>query len=188
MTGEVSSHDVAREIRRRLSGVGLLKTHKLLYYCQGWHLAWHGEPMFSDGIEAWSNGPVVGELWAAEKHSRPVPDVHALSGDHLATLDYVIARYGALSGRDLINLTHGEDPWRAVSASDSSWSSNVIDHDALLRWFQDDEDFKARQAAVARLRARPDAFSFDPVPDSSLLQAAVGRALNGTAIQHARRA
>jgi uncharacterized phage-associated protein len=174
------------EIRRRLVGVSVLKTHKLLYYCQGWHLAWHGEPMFRESIEAWSNGPVVGALWAAEKHGHAHPPEMPLSSDQLTTVDYVLARYGALSGRDLVNLTHGEGPWQSVSTSESSWSSDVIDLDALATWFRDDEQFKARVAAITRLRQRRDALSFDPVPESALVRAAVGRALSGTSVQHSR--
>lgn len=35
-----SARDVALAIERRLPGIGEAKLHKLLYYVQGYHLAW----------------------------------------------------------------------------------------------------------------------------------------------------
>ena len=57
----VSAHDVAREIRQQLPRVGILKLQKLLYYCQGWYIAWTDAPLFGEQIEAWANGPVVAD-------------------------------------------------------------------------------------------------------------------------------
>jgi uncharacterized phage-associated protein len=133
-----SAHDVARELRRRLGHAGDVKIHKLLYYCQGWHLAWFGDPAFSEVIEAWANGPVVEALWRDEKYGRSVPDPHPLNGAVLGTVEYVVSRYGNLTGKELIRLTHEEDPWRDVSES-IVWSED-IEHDALIRFFKSDED------------------------------------------------
>ena len=63
----VSARDVAAVLRDRLPGLGTTKLHKLLYYCQGHHLAAFGEPLFAETISAWDNGPVVGTVWRAEK-------------------------------------------------------------------------------------------------------------------------
>ncbi len=35
----LSAHDVAAQVRQRVPGVGTKKLHKLLYYCQGHHMA-----------------------------------------------------------------------------------------------------------------------------------------------------
>ncbi|MGH2922383.1 MAG: Panacea domain-containing protein, partial [Gaiellaceae bacterium] len=43
------------------------KLQKLLYYCQVWHLVWEGKPLFSERIEAWSNGPVVRDIYDAHR-------------------------------------------------------------------------------------------------------------------------
>src|SRR5262249_49336794 len=63
----VSARDVAPALRERLPDLGTVKLHKLLYYCQGHHLAIFGEPLFSETISAWDMGPVVGTLWRGEK-------------------------------------------------------------------------------------------------------------------------
>jgi uncharacterized phage-associated protein len=69
----VPAREIAAALRERLPGLGTVKLHKLLYYCQGHHLATFGEPLFSDTISAWDMGPVVGTLWREEKDGVP-PD------------------------------------------------------------------------------------------------------------------
>jgi uncharacterized phage-associated protein len=59
----VPARDVAAALREWLPDLGAVKLHKLLYYCQGHHLARFGEPLFADTISAWDMGPVVGTLW-----------------------------------------------------------------------------------------------------------------------------
>ena len=58
----VSAHDVAAILRARQPEMPVKKLHKLLYYCQGHHLAAVDEPLFSESIAAWDMGPVVGSL------------------------------------------------------------------------------------------------------------------------------
>ncbi|MCQ3815263.1 MAG: SocA family protein [Acidimicrobiia bacterium] len=53
-------------MRWRRPRIRKVRLHKLLYYVQGYHLAWQGEPAFPDDIEAWESGPVVASLWHAE--------------------------------------------------------------------------------------------------------------------------
>jgi len=135
----VSAHDVAREVRRRLPSAGAVKIHKLLYYCQEWHLAWTGAPLFGQEIEAWANGPVVADLWHDEDKAREAPPPADLPEDALETVGYVVSRYGRLSGKELIRLTHGERPWLDVSESDA-WRSPVISHEALAQFFAADDE------------------------------------------------
>jgi uncharacterized phage-associated protein len=177
----VSAHDVADELRRHLPGVGVLKLHKLLYYAQGWHLTLANEPLFREPIKAWANGPVVAELWADEQHERGRPPPRGLNGDQLATVGYVIERYGRFTGKDLIRLTHSEDPWRDVSETDDPWTTAdpEIDHEALRRWFMQDEEHLARAAEVEALRQRVDIYSFAPTTVTPGLEAAVTRAAGG---------
>src|SRR5947207_3630527 len=108
----VSAHDVAVVLRERLPGLPVKKLHKLLYYCQGHHLAAFGEPLFHETISAWDMGPVVGSLWKREKEGRLAEPAAGLSEGQLNTIGYVVSRYGALTGRDLENLAHTEAPWR----------------------------------------------------------------------------
>jgi uncharacterized phage-associated protein len=108
----VSAHDVAAELRDRLPGLGDTKLHKLLYYCQGMHLAHTGEPLFDDTISAWDRGPVVGTLWRQEADGAPPPTREELTKEQIGTISYVISTYGKLTGGDLSRLTHNERPWQ----------------------------------------------------------------------------
>jgi uncharacterized phage-associated protein len=113
----LSAHDVAEELRRRLPGLPTVKLHKLLYYCQGHHLATFGQPLFAERLEAWDMGPVVGALWRDEKHHLEPPPRQVLDEAALNTVGFVVSRYGRLNGYELQILTHGEAPWRLANAS-----------------------------------------------------------------------
>jgi uncharacterized phage-associated protein len=129
----LNAHDVAVQLRRRLPGVGAKKLHKLLYYCQGHHLAAFDEPLFSETISAWNMGPVVGALWHKEREGdRPMGEARPTEAQ-LNTIGYVVSRYGALTGRDLENLTHSEQPWVIANASRLPNGSTRIE----LAWIRD---------------------------------------------------
>lgn len=187
-TPGVSAGDVAAELRRRLPDIGATKLHKLLYYAQGWHLTWVGDALFDDPIEARVNGPVVARLWSDEKHGRSRPNPRPLSGAQLATVDYVVERYGRFTGQDLARLTHTEDPWRNLSESDEPLSrpNPEITHEAMRRWFERDVENVARAAEVERLRQNTAAFSLRSLMPSPDLDAALARALGGEKVRDQR--
>ncbi|MGH8962179.1 MAG: Panacea domain-containing protein [Jatrophihabitantaceae bacterium] len=124
-----SAHDVAAEIRRQLPGVPVKKLHKLLYYCQGHHLAAFARPLFAERISAWDMGPVVGQLWWAEQQPTPGRSGAdpALGEAELNTVGYVVGRYGRLSGLDLERLTHSEPPWSNADAERRAQGINSIE-------------------------------------------------------------
>lgn len=178
VTAPVSAHDVAREIRRRLgTGIGAKKLQKLLYYCQAWHLTWTGEPLFDERIVAWDMGPVVAQHWADEKYqpgARRTP--RELGGDQSSIIDYVLERYGHLNGDQLEQMTHDEAPWRDAGRN------AAISHKAMRSFFENDEQFLARKAKAARIRARKDVYTLGPRRLDSAAQAAIDRALRGEII------
>jgi uncharacterized phage-associated protein len=132
----VSVHDVAAILRDRLPALPVKKLHKLLYYCQGHHLAAFGEPLFAEAISAREGGPVVDELWEREKVSAPQPAGARLSPEALSTVGYVIRRYGALTTADLENLTHGEGPWRGGHLIRRAGGSGRIELEWLSSYFR----------------------------------------------------
>ena len=132
MNMSVSAHDVAAALRERLPGLPTKKLHKLLYYCQGHHLAATGEALFSETISAWDMGPVVGSLWFEERNGDPRPD-NPLSESQLNTVGYVVSRYGRLTGRDLEALTHSESPWQRADERRLPKTSSRIE----LLWIQE---------------------------------------------------
>jgi len=132
----LSAHDIAAVLRERLPGLTVKKLHKLLYYCQGHHLATFGRPLFAEAVSAWDMGPVVGELWHAEKRGTPAPEPVAPDQAALNTIGYVLSRYGGLTGADLELLTHGEAPWLRADAQRPPGGSIRIEWDWLRDFFR----------------------------------------------------
>jgi hypothetical protein len=70
-----------------------------------------------------------GDPWAAET-------VPAKLGEaELNTVGYVLSRYGNLSGKDLENLSHSEDPWRDANARRLPGGSVCIEQEAIRAYF-----------------------------------------------------
>jgi uncharacterized phage-associated protein len=102
---------IAAYLRRQKTVYGEMQLQKLLYYSQAWALAWTGGPLFADEIEAWANGPVVRNVWAAAKYDEKLPEQDELSDDEKQIVDAVFAYYGPNDGTALGAKTHAEDPW-----------------------------------------------------------------------------
>jgi len=131
-----SAHDIATELRRRMPGLPVKKLHKLLYYCQGHHLAVHGEPLFAETLEAWDMGPVVAELWRAEKQGPVQGDTSKLGEAELNTVAYIVYRYGNNTGKDLERLSHAEDPWLEANRHRCPGGSVPLDREVMVRFFK----------------------------------------------------
>jgi uncharacterized phage-associated protein len=137
-----SVHDVAAYILAREGNLSTMKLQKLCYYAQGWHLAWHGRPLYPEAIEAWRMGPVCPALYAHHRGKASVAEwklgaADQLSPEEKSTLDVVIDFYRPLSGFDLGNRTHTERPWiQAWESVEPRWRGNVaIDVDTLHEYF-----------------------------------------------------
>jgi len=149
----VSAHDVAAVLRERLPGVPTKKLHKLLYYCQGHHLAVFDQPLFTETISAWDMGPVVGTLWFREDRGGPATSSRDLAEAQLNTVGYVVSRYGALTGRDLETLTHGEAPWQLANRGRRPGESARIERDWIRDFFvadHEEDQYPLDSAAVTR--------------------------------------
>jgi uncharacterized phage-associated protein len=133
----LSARDVAAALRDRRPGLPTKKLHKLLYYCQGHHLAIFEEPLFSETISAWDMGPVVGALWYEEKQGDlPAPHPRReMDEAQLNTIGYVLSRYGALTGQDLENLTHSEQPWRLADSGRRPGESTRVKLEWIRQYF-----------------------------------------------------
>lgn len=94
-----------------------------------------GEPLFRETISAWDLGPVVGELWKAEKDGTDIASVPIEDECALNTIGYVVSRYGGLTAQDLVTLTHSEEPWTLANAQRLPQTSVRISIDALRAYF-----------------------------------------------------
>jgi uncharacterized phage-associated protein len=110
-----TAQDVAAYILKQLGSMPAMKLQKLAYYSQAWSLVWDDQPIFSDRIEAWANGPVIPSLYAQHRGIflvETIPgDADGLTLSERETVDAVLKYYGAQSSQWLSDLTHKEDPW-----------------------------------------------------------------------------
>lgn len=150
----VPARDVAAALRKRLPGLSRTKVHKLLYYCQGHHLASFDEPLFNETVSAWDLGPVVGQFWYDQDQGEVAGDAGLLDQAQLNTVGYVVSRYGKLTANDLVRLTHAEDPWLAADRGRRPKESVRIEHVWMRNYFRenpiDDDDVLLDSSEVTR--------------------------------------
>lgn len=96
-----------------------LKLQKLLYYLQGFHLAFFNEPLFNECIEAWMYGPVVPVAFNEFRKYRNrainpanYTDELELTADQQQLFDKVYRQYNRYSASALMKMTHTEGPWK----------------------------------------------------------------------------
>lgn len=113
-----------------------LKLQKLLYYMQGFHLAFFGTPFFCEQIEAWTYGPVVPAVFQEFKRFKKrdinpdnFEDHLTLNDDEQQMFDMVYSEYNQFSAVALMNMTHTEGPWKNHEIGD------VIPTDELREFF-----------------------------------------------------
>ncbi|MBP1614523.1 MAG: putative phage-associated protein [Bacteroidetes bacterium] len=101
-----------------------LKLQKLLYYMQGFYLAYFHESLFDEEIEAWQYGPVVPVVYEHYKDNGSAGI--SPSGQSLifnlpkeeTLFNEVFRVYGDYSAIGLMNLTHSEMPWKSTKIGD----------------------------------------------------------------------
>ena len=112
-----SALDIAKYIIEKQGEMTAMKLQKLIYYSQAWSLVRDEKPMFDETIEAWANGPIVREVYDKHKGKFSIKSwkfgsTKKLTKENTDTIDSVLEVYGKLSGSQLSELTHREDPWR----------------------------------------------------------------------------
>ena len=137
-----SALDVAAYILRRRGPMSGKKLQKLVYYSQAWSLAWTGEPLFADRIEAWRDGPVVPGLFAEHRYANEVTDItggnaEALTPRQMDTVDSVLGFYADRTAEDLIKMSHDEEPWRDARRGLLSWhaGNSEISHESMRKYY-----------------------------------------------------
>jgi len=126
----LSAHEIAKYFVSLVDeeagdSISNLKLQKLLYYAQGFSLAFFDRPLFSESIKAWAHGPVVPQVYHDYKQyvSNPIP-VTEVNLDNYSTevrdlLDEVYSVYGQFTASKLRDLTHAEKPWMSTPQSET---------------------------------------------------------------------
>lgn len=113
-----------------------MKMQKLVYYCQGFYLAFHNHPLFPEPLEAWEHGPVCPLLYQRLKQygANPIPVNGESYADNLQEAEQrviadVYGVYGQFAAWRLREMTHQDPPWRDTPLR------HVITHDKLRQFF-----------------------------------------------------
>ena len=115
-----------------------LKLQKLLYYQQGFHLAFFGTPLFAEDVEAWMYGPVVPAVYDeySAYGSSALPEVKgpvSLSENEEELFNEVYDAYREFSAIGLMNRTHSERPWLDAVPHDRG---TVISQESMMSYFK----------------------------------------------------
>lgn len=131
----ITSINVAQYLLSKIGPLSAMKLQKLVYYCQVWSIVWDDSPLFTDTIEAWTNGPVIRNLYNSHRGDYKVSlktFIHynqtKFSNDQIETMDEVIKAYGSKSAQWLSDQTHSEKPWLDAreGLDDNERGNNVI--------------------------------------------------------------
>ncbi|WP_341717421.1 DUF4065 domain-containing protein [Micromonospora sp. FIMYZ51] len=176
-----SAHDVAAAVLGELGSMTAMKLEKLVYYCQGWHLAREGRPLFQEAIEAWRQGPVVPLLYRHHRRQRvvsewPHGEASRLTPPQVATVRYVTSSYGQFSAAELSVMTHNELPWRAARGAlpEAASSTEQLDVDLMRRYFARQVANVETAVALASANAALEGKEFDEDWQDRLRDVAAG--------------
>lgn len=150
-----SVDDVVAFLLEQCGTITTYKLHKLLYYSQGWSLAWDGEPLFDAKLKAYEKGPVVSALFGEHRGSMHLSrwskgDPSNLSDEQKDTVRAVVDRYGSCSADELVDMTHNEAPWLNAWPGDRNVSAREISHDALRAFFTKEANRPTPQTLESR--------------------------------------
>jgi uncharacterized phage-associated protein len=141
----ISCQDVAKyflSLTDEESGelISNLKLQKLVYYAQGFHLAFFDTPLFPERIEAWTYGPVIPDLYRIYKDcgqcSIPPPpdfDISKYDPQTKDLLDEVYKVFGQFSAWKLADMTHQEPPFENAY---KRGAGSIISNESLIKYFK----------------------------------------------------
>lgn len=133
---EIAKKIIAKTDTEHGDTISNLKLQKMLYYMQGFHLAFFGTPLFEEEIKAWQYGPVVPSVYEEYKRYEskaidlPEGPVIELTEEEEAVFDNVYDEYNQFSAVALMKMTHEESPWRSTEIS------QVIDKEKIKQFFK----------------------------------------------------
>lgn len=120
-----------------------LKVQKLVYYAQGWALAYFGKPLFAEDLEAWAHGPVAPSVYHHFRNAKfqAIPEqrvTRKVTGDVEDLLESVNEKYGIYTAKRLERMTHAEAPWKKARGDvpPEERCSNIITKEDIKAHFE----------------------------------------------------
>lgn len=163
----VSAHDVAAYLaqlqrsqtsrQHGLAGMATSKLHKLTYFCQAYHLAWTGEPLFTEEVLAAASGPVIAEFFDHHEDmvmvdSWPVGNAAVMSANQRNVIASLAESYSFSTGLNMGEEAREHLPWkRAWENRTAEVPRPVINHEDMRRYYRALSDApKGKQAYAER--------------------------------------
>ncbi len=119
------------------------KLQKLCYYAKAWYLALYDKNLISEQFQAWVHGAVQPALYQKYRdygyneipkytHSELLPE------EFVSFAHEIYNSYGHLSGDQLEQINHQEDPWINARKECEPWenSSNEISEEDMKQFFR----------------------------------------------------
>lgn len=124
----IDSIHLVKYILYKAGPMSQLKVQKILYYIQSYHLAYFDLPLIEDEFQAWVHGPISNKIFLELNGDRSLyselefkSDLGQVSPEkvineqlnisQIELIDDVIDELKELSGLELENMIHSEDPW-----------------------------------------------------------------------------
>lgn len=136
-------YSCARYIITQFDEITPLVLQKLLYYINGFYIAFLGESCFVEKCEAWQNGPVYptiyyllkeGTLLSIDNLPISIDNPEILPSKLQVITDAVVKSFGCYSGDKLTKFTHEEAPW--MRAHDNRIENSIIRNEDLREYFK----------------------------------------------------
>jgi len=149
----IDSNHLVDYILMKGGAMSHLKIQKILFYIQAYHLAYFDNPIIEDDFQAWVHGPVSRKIYDSAKdlsilhtelqfvleqdEKSPIDIVNqTLTSSQVELIDDVIDELKGLSGLQLENMTHSEEPWLfARRGYEAGERCNVVIPNDLIRDF-----------------------------------------------------
>lgn len=121
----VSASSLAEYILQKYGPMSQLKLQKLLYYCEGYHLAYFDSSVVNEEFEAWMHGPVCPAIFHKYKDQSLIysdfrytgsgdPEAalrQSLASEQFDYLNSILSELSTWTGPELEASTHMEKPW-----------------------------------------------------------------------------
>ncbi|OTA26041.1 hypothetical protein B9G54_06180 [Alloscardovia macacae] len=137
--------DVAAYVLERCDTMTTMKMQKLVFYSQAEFLTHYDYPLFAEDFQAWRGGPVCVELFQAHRHrflirpgELPLPEnAQGLTTTEKEVINRVCDVLSLLSGNQLSERTHAEDPWKnmRVGLEPRQNSDRIISKESMREYY-----------------------------------------------------
>ena len=121
-----------------------LKLQKILYYAQGYFLAYYDQELFPEDFQAWAHGPANEQIYDKYKEfgcqsipapKESIPEIPNKISDFLTD---IWETFGIYDGKYLEQQTHKEDPWIIArnGIAPGERCTNIIAKESMKTFFK----------------------------------------------------